>query len=58
VVKPGDVVSSLVIHQMIVLGSTIGLEANSIALAAHCLACGAVSTRLHGRYVRRPIGLP
>jgi transposase len=56
--EPNDLVSSLVIRRMLLDGSTIRLEAHGIASDARCPSCGSVCSRVHGRYVRRPIGLP
>jgi transposase len=53
-----DLVPFLAIRRVVLDGSMILLEASAGAAEARCPACGALSTRVHGRFVRRPLDLP
>lgn len=53
-----DLVPFLAIRRMVLVGSTIRLEAGGVAANARCPACGTLATREHGHFVRRPVDLP
>jgi transposase len=57
-VLPVDLVPFLAVRRIVIDGATILLEAGGGAAAVRCPACGALATRVHGRYVRRPLDLP
>lgn len=55
---PFDLVPFLAIRRIVLDGSTILLEAGGGQREAGCPDCGVIGTRIHGRFVRRPVDLP
>ncbi|TAK20108.1 MAG: transposase family protein [Chloroflexota bacterium] len=55
---PIDLKPFLAIRRMTLEGSTVVLEASSVAPDGRCPDCGTVASRVHGRFVRRPVDLP
>ena len=55
---PFDLPPMLAIRRIVVEGDEVRLEAEGIVAEARCPACGAVATRVHDRYARRPMDMP
>jgi transposase len=50
--------SSITVRRAVLDGAAVRLEGHGTAVNAPCPTCGAVGTRVHSRYVRRPMDLP